>query len=68
MLQNEQDNLNERLHFIGMDQQARSALRHLKPFLAKAISPALKAFYDKVKIHTADTQVLRRRSPYGSCS
>jgi len=49
MSQNAQDSLNERLHFIGMDQQARSALRKLKPFLAKALSPALKAFYDKVK-------------------
>lgn len=44
-----QDSLQERLDFIGMDQQAREVLRELRPFLGQALEPALAAFYDKVR-------------------
>ncbi len=41
--------LNERLDFIGLNQQARAALSKLQPLIQKSIGAALEAFYDKVK-------------------
>ncbi|MEP9374785.1 globin-coupled sensor protein [Mesorhizobium sp. KR1-2] len=44
-----QGSLNERLHFIGMDQKARETLSSLQPLLGRSLGPALTAFYEKVK-------------------
>jgi methyl-accepting chemotaxis protein len=43
------DGLGARLEFIGIDAETRAALRDLRPFIAKALGPALDAFYAKVK-------------------
>ncbi|HTV34669.1 MAG TPA: methyl-accepting chemotaxis protein [Methylocella sp.] len=44
-----QQNLTERLEFMGIDQEARAVLKKLQPLISQAIGPALAAFYDKVK-------------------
>src|SRR5260370_16853758 len=49
--------LNDRLEFMGMDQNARAALRNLQPLIDKSVGPALDAFYDKVKA-TPETRKL----------
>ena len=41
--------LNERLDFIGLNQQSRATLAKLQPLIQKSIGAALEAFYDKVK-------------------
>jgi methyl-accepting chemotaxis protein len=41
--------LDERLAFMGIDDQARARLRQLKPLVSTAIGPSLKTFYDKVR-------------------
>jgi methyl-accepting chemotaxis protein len=46
---NAQDPLQQRLAFINLDAAAQSKLRTLKPVIDKSISPALEAFYEKVK-------------------
>ncbi len=43
------ENLDERLQFMGIDEQARATLKSLQPLVRDAIGPALTAFYDKVK-------------------
>ncbi|RWV78784.1 hypothetical protein GW17_00060191 [Ensete ventricosum] len=44
-----QDQLNERLDFMGLDPAARAALKKLEPVVGRAIGPALVVFYDKLK-------------------
>lgn len=41
--------LQERLDFVGLDPESCNRLRKMKPFIAKAIGPALDAFYDRVR-------------------
>ncbi|WP_400769431.1 methyl-accepting chemotaxis protein [Methylosinus sporium] len=41
--------LNDSLAFMEMNEAARGALRQAKPVIAKALGPALDAFYDKVR-------------------
>jgi len=41
--------IQQRLDFIGLDKNAQEALRGSREFIAKAIGPALDAFYAKVK-------------------
>jgi methyl-accepting chemotaxis protein len=42
------ESLKERLDFIGIDDKTRVTLRELRPFVAKAIGPALDAIYAKL--------------------
>ncbi|HEY8260401.1 MAG TPA: methyl-accepting chemotaxis protein [Methylosinus sp.] len=39
----------QRLAFMDMSDEARTALRQVKPVLARALGPALDVFYDKVR-------------------
>jgi methyl-accepting chemotaxis protein len=39
----------ERLEFLGLDEAARRRLKSLQPSVAKALRPALDAFYDQVR-------------------
>ncbi|PZQ64368.1 MAG: globin-coupled sensor protein [Phenylobacterium zucineum] len=39
----------ERLDFIGLDANARDALRNLRPFIEAELGPALDGFYEKVR-------------------
>ena len=41
--------LQERLDFIGIDQDARKRLSALKPLISEAVGPALALFYEKVR-------------------
>ena len=41
--------LQERLDFVGLDGAARQRLKQMKPFIEKAISPALDTFYKAVR-------------------
>lgn len=41
--------LNERLDFIGIDDDAKDKLRHLKPLLASEIGDSLETFYAKIR-------------------
>ena len=41
--------LKQRLEFFGFDARAQSALAELKPFVARAIRPALDTFYRKLR-------------------
>jgi len=41
--------LQERLDFVGIDGEARERLKQMKPFIDKAISPALDTFYKAVR-------------------
>ncbi len=41
--------INERTAFMGLDEQAKRALRELQPVIRKSIGPALDAFYAKVR-------------------
>ena len=51
--------LQERLEFIGLDSESRGRLRQMKPFIAKAIGPALDAFYDKVRANPETRKFFR---------
>lgn len=46
-------NIRERLEFMGIDQRMQAVLRELRPSIAKAIGPALDAFYRKAGKTTA---------------
>ena len=41
--------LDERLAFMGIDDDTKARIRKLKPVVSGAIGPALKVFYDKVR-------------------
>ena len=41
--------LDERLAFMGIDDETKARNRKLKPVVSEAIGPALKVFYDKVR-------------------
>ena len=43
------DSLKARLEFMGLDTAAQTALRDLKPLIARSIGPALSTFYEKVR-------------------
>jgi methyl-accepting chemotaxis protein len=49
---NQQD-LAERLDFVGLDERAREMLRQLQPLIKKSIGPALDLFYAKVRSEPA---------------
>ncbi len=44
----ENANLNERLHFLGIDTEVRAALREAKPFIDKILPDILSGFYSHV--------------------
>src|SRR5579864_4318829 len=48
-----QDNLRDRLDFIGLDRETRAALKKLQPVIRAAVGPALAAFYEKAKANPA---------------
>ncbi len=52
-MSNTTNGLSERLEFIKFDDQARTVLRELQPFLQSGLGPALSAFYDQVRITPA---------------
>ncbi|HLH49304.1 MAG TPA: protoglobin domain-containing protein, partial [Roseiarcus sp.] len=53
-----QDNLSERLDFMGLDGEARAALKTLQPLIGRAIGPALAAFYEKTRAHPSADKAL----------
>src|SRR5271166_3619474 len=54
-MRQQNDNLSDRLVFIGFDEQARAALRGLQPLLRAAMGPALEKFYKQL-LATPDTR------------
>ena len=46
---NQDHAIGERIAFMGLDDNARAALRELRPLVRKSIGPALDAFYAKVR-------------------
>jgi methyl-accepting chemotaxis protein len=46
----EDNSLQDRLNFMGMDRRARELLRELRPFIAQSVGPALDVFYAKVRV------------------
>jgi methyl-accepting chemotaxis protein len=49
------DSLDERLSFIGLDEDDRAVLKNIAPMVARAIGPALDVFYNKMRM-TAETR------------
>ncbi len=54
--------LQERLEFIGLDDGARRRLKQLKPFIERAIGPALDSFYDSVRANPETRKFFRDES------
>ena len=48
--------LNDHLDFMGFDAEGRARLKALKPVIAKAIGPALTAFYERIKANPATSK------------
>ena len=51
--------LQERLDLIGLDGEARRRLKQLKPFIEKAIGPALDSFYEAVRANSETRKFFR---------
>src|SRR6185437_3453739 len=48
-----QQDLAERLEFMGIDQEARAALQKLKPLIDQAVSPAFGVLHENIKANPA---------------